>query len=314
MRDLSLSCATGLTGREPDPVDLPEPRLPAEADLYRTAFYGAPLAMAVLDGGGRFFRVNEALCELVGHPADELLGAPCESIAHLDDIPAPRSSSLTAGSAGADECKLRHRDGHTVWVRTSRRTVYDADGLEIGTVCVWEDVDERRRSHERLAELALQDPLTGVANRTLLGERLTEALRTRDREGGVVAVLFCDVDAFKAVNDSYGHGFGDTLLEIVAARLSAAVRAGDTVARVGGDEFVVVSLLHETADADALLVRVGESLGDVIRGPDGDGLPLSVSVGMALADKPGMSAASLLDHADRQMYAVKRRRAVGPSD
>jgi diguanylate cyclase (GGDEF)-like protein/PAS domain S-box-containing protein len=302
MRDSSLSCAAGVTSTGPD-----------DADLYRAAFYGAPLAMAFLDPGGRFFRVNEALCELVGHAADELLGAPYESIAHLDDIPAPSHPFVTAELA-ADECKLRHRDGHTVWARTSSRTVYDGDGHDIGTVCVWEDVEERRRTHERLAELALQDPLTGVANRTLLGERLTEALRTRDREGGVVAVLFCDVDAFKAVNDSYGHGFGDTLLEIVAARLSAAVRAGDTVARVGGDEFVVVSLLHETADADALLVRVGESLGDVVRGPDGDGLPLSVSVGMALADKPGMSAASLLDHADRQMYAVKRRRAVGPSD
>jgi diguanylate cyclase (GGDEF)-like protein/PAS domain S-box-containing protein len=283
----------------------------AEPDLYRMAFHGAPLAMAIVDSAGRFFRVNEALCALVGCGAEDLLERPYECIGHPDDAPA-RDDVLLTGY-GSDERRLRHRDGRTVWTRMSTRTVHDADGAELGTICVWEDVDERRRAHDRLAQLALLDPLTGVANRALLDDRLTEALRTRDREGGVVAVLFCDVDAFKAVNDSYGHGFGDTLLEIVAARLSSAVRGGDTVARVGGDEFVVVSLLHDAADADALLMRVGEALGDAILGPGGRGLALSVSVGMALSDGPGMCAADLLDRADRQMYAVKRRRVVGPS-
>jgi diguanylate cyclase (GGDEF)-like protein/PAS domain S-box-containing protein len=283
----------------------------AEPDLYRMAFHGAPLAMAIVDSAGRFSRVNEALCALVGCDADDLLGRPYVCIAHPDDIPPAGHPSLTGD--GSDERRLRHRDGRTVWARMSTRTVHDGDGTELGTICVWEDVDERRRAHDRLAQLALQDPLTGVANRALLDDRLTGALRARDREGGVVAVLFCDVDAFKAVNDSYGHGFGDTLLEVVAARLSSAVRGGDTVARVGGDEFVVVSLVHDAADADALLMRIGASLGDAILGPGGHGLALSVSVGMALADAPGMCAADLLDRADRQMYAAKRRRVAGPS-
>jgi diguanylate cyclase (GGDEF)-like protein/PAS domain S-box-containing protein len=278
----------------------------APPDLYRLAFHGAPVPMAILDSAGRFFRVNGALCALVGRDSGDLLGRPHECIVHPDDRAAPAGEHR-------GEYRLCHREGRAIRVERTVRALHGADGGALGSVSVWEDVEERRRTHDRLARLALQDPLTGVANRTLLDERLDEALRARDRDGGVVAVLFCDIDAFKAVNDSYGHGFGDTLLEIVAARLSSAVRAGDTVARVGGDEFVVVSSLHDLADADALLVRIGESLGDAIRVPEGDGLPLSVSVGMALADAPGMCAADLLEHADRQMYAAKRRRVAHPS-
>ena len=280
--------------------------------LYRAAFEAAPLAMALLDGDGCFFRVNEALCTLVGHAAEDLLGRPYESIAYPDDdlTHAGGSTGYPVELTVTDERKLRHRDGHTVWARVSVRTVRGSDPADRWTVCVWEDVDERRRTHERLAQLALHDPLTGAANRTLLDDRLTQALRTRDRDGGVVAVLFCDVDEFKSVNDRFGHRFGDTLLEVVASRLSSAVRCGDTVARVGGDEFVVVSLVHDLADADALLLRVGESLGDGIRMPGGSGLPLSVSVGMAIADDSVSTPAQLLELADRQMYAVKRRRVL----
>jgi diguanylate cyclase (GGDEF)-like protein/PAS domain S-box-containing protein len=280
--------------------------------LYRAAFEAAPLAMAVLDADGCFVRVNDALCELVGHTSDELLGRPYGSIAFPDDEQG--GPGATNGNpldlSQPDDRKLRHRDGHTVWARVSARPFHGTAPSERWTVCVWEDVDERRRTHERLAQLALHDPLTGVANRTLLDDRLTQALLTRDRDGGVVAVLFCDVDDFKSVNDRYGHQFGDTLLEVVASRLSAVVRCGDTVARVGGDEFVVVSLVHDLADADALLIRVGESLGDGIALPGGSGLTLSVSVGMAIADDGVSTAARLLDVADRQMYAVKRRRVL----
>jgi diguanylate cyclase (GGDEF)-like protein/PAS domain S-box-containing protein len=279
-----------------------------EGDLYRSAFHDAPLAMALLDDDGRFARVNEALCCLLGYTSEDLLGLSYEQVVYPSDHPA---ADEHPPGADTDECKLRHRDGQAVWVRASARTMTGSDGW---TIRIWEDVDERRRTHERLSRLALHDPLTGVGNRTLLDDRLTQALRTRDRDGGVVAVLFCDVDAFKAVNDSYGHGFGDILLGVVAARLTSAVRAGDTVARVGGDEFVVVSLLHDMRDADALLLRVGESLGDAIHEPGGMGMPLSVSVGMAIADGPEWTAADLLDRADRQMYAVKRRRVPTAED
>jgi diguanylate cyclase (GGDEF)-like protein/PAS domain S-box-containing protein len=289
-------------------ADVPAP----PGGLYRAAFEAAPLAMAVLDADGLFARVNDALCELVGHASEDLLGRPYESIAFPDEDPdgPGGTDGHPVDLSPTDDRKLRHRDGSTVWARVSARTFDGTDPAGRWTVCVWEDVDERRRTHERLAQLALQDPLTGVANRTLLDDRLAQALHSRDRDGGVVAVLFCDVDDFKSVNDRFGHQFGDTLLEVVASRLSAAVRSGDTVARVGGDEFVVVSLVHDLADADALLIRVGESLGDGIALPGGSALPLSVSVGMAIADEGVSTSAQLLDLADRQMYAVKRRRVL----
>jgi diguanylate cyclase (GGDEF)-like protein/PAS domain S-box-containing protein len=318
--DLSLASGDGLAIVSSTPaVHVPEPRseqhptvAPVAPDgLYRAAFESSPLAMAVLDPGGRFFRVNTALCELVGHTTEELLDRPYESIADPDDDFDHHDSlaGYPVELGVTDERKLRHRDGRTVWARLSAQTFGD-DPADPWTICVWEDVDERRRTHERLAHLALHDALTGVANRTLLDDRLAQALRARERDGGVVAVLFCDVDDFKSVNDRFGHRFGDTLLEVVATRLSSAVRSGDTVARVGGDEFVVVSLVHDLADADALLFRVGESLGAGMRVPGGSGLPLSVSVGMAIAADAVASAAELLECADRQMYAVKRRRVL----
>jgi len=159
--------------------------------------------------------------------------------------------------------------------------------------------EERRRLQEALAHQALHDGLTGLANRTLLFDRLEKALQAARRYGGWLALLFIDLDDFKAVNDSRGHDAGDDLLLEAARRLQEVVRPSDTVARLGGDEFVILcERLDGAADeAVAIAMRAREALEEA---------SLSASVGIAVATG-AEDADMLVNRADHAMYAAKRR-------
>jgi diguanylate cyclase (GGDEF)-like protein len=157
---------------------------------------------------------------------------------------------------------------------------------------------------EQIRHQALHDVLTGMPNRLLFEDRLAQALVTTRREGGHVAVLFVDLDGFKRVNDTYGHACGDELLKQAARRLVGAVRATDTVARIGGDEFVMLLSPVDGVD-DAMIVA--EKVLAAMRQPfgvRGHALSVSASVGATLA-RVGDDAESLLNHADSAMYRAK---------
>jgi diguanylate cyclase (GGDEF)-like protein/PAS domain S-box-containing protein len=168
-----------------------------------------------------------------------------------------------------------------------------------GLVVTFRDVTALRHTEERLAFLATHDPLTGLANRPLLVDRLEHALARRQ---GALAVVFMDLDGFKAVNDRHGHQVGDETLVRVARAMEGAVRPADTVARFGGDEFVVVADDLATADAESLAKRITAAVGEVSVGP----LRLEASVGVATAE-PDDTAEALLRRADAAMYADKHR-------
>jgi diguanylate cyclase (GGDEF)-like protein/PAS domain S-box-containing protein len=277
------------------------------------AFDNAPVGMALLDLDGRWFRVNPALSRMLGYTAAELTAADCPDLTHPDDVVADDIAvrQLKKGEQAVTlDKRYRHRDGHVVWVRRSASLVRDEDGFPQYVVAAYEDIGERRQQDARLSYLALHDALTGLANRALLDDRLTQAVAQRDRDGGAVAVLFCDVDGLKAVNDEYGHAFGDELLVTVAKRLTAQVRTADTVARVGGDEFVVVSNLRAPSDAEAMTRRLTEALNTQLKAPDGTHVEVRVSVGSAVATDHTVDPATLLRSADRAMYAAKRRRGM----
>ena len=168
-----------------------------------------------------------------------------------------------------------------------------------------------RRTREELRILAYHDNLTGLPNRSLLHDRLGVAITHARRQATRLAVLFLDLDDFKAVNDSFGHGFGDRLLVELAGRIRASVRAGDTVARFGGDEFVV--LLDEvggTADAAHVAAKVLEALRAPFR-LDGRKVTVAASVGMSLFPDDGASGDELLRQADAAMYRDKQDEARG---
>ncbi|MDX9667285.1 diguanylate cyclase [Pseudomonas sp. P5_152] len=165
---------------------------------------------------------------------------------------------------------------------------------------------ERRQLHSRLQYMAQHDYLTRLPNRELLRERLSAALLKARRDNGRMALLYVDLDHFKQVNDTYGHGIGDMLLQAVANRLQGCVRESDTVARIGGDEFVVLlDSIQAAEDAARVALKIRQVLGQPIR-LDSHNLSILPSIGVALYPEHGLEEKQLFKHADEAMYAAKR--------
>ncbi len=212
-------------------------------------------------------------------------------------------------------------DGVQRKVSVNGQALVDDEGWMLGAVVAFHDVTEQKLNEERLAELAMHDPLTGLANRTLLAERLQVAIdglaqhppAAPDSEGGDkpgVAVFLLDLDEFKEINDGLGHDVGDDMLIAVARRLSAIVRPSDTVARLGGDEFVVVC---DIESGEEEMLRIAERISTALARPyriDGRTMAVLASVGGVFADNPDTDPSKLLSRADDAMYGVKwsRRR------
>jgi diguanylate cyclase (GGDEF)-like protein/PAS domain S-box-containing protein len=200
--------------------------------------------------------------------------------------------------------RVLHADGRYRWCDATVRNLTDDQGVD-GFLVHLQDVSERRRSEDHLAARALHDTLTGLANRALLVDRLRHALDRAERSGSVVALLFCDLDRFKHVNDTFGHAVGDIVLREVATRLRAVVRPADTVARLGGDEFVVCC---EDVTGDTEAVTLAERILAALNAPiaaDGRELSVSASVGIAIAGRGAQQPEDVLRSADAAMYAAK---------
>ncbi|HZV72368.1 MAG TPA: EAL domain-containing protein [Conexibacter sp.] len=205
--------------------------------------------------------------------------------------------------------RLEHRvlrpDGEVRTIEGRGRVIVDDDGRASKLLGTAQDVTEQRLAEQRLEHQALHDPLTDLPNRALFLDRLQHALTRSRRPGSSLAVYFCDVDDFKDVNDSLGHEIGDELLVALPPRLREGLRAGDTVARFGGDEFVI---LCEDLDSEAEAIRIAERIAEAFRLPfELDGRPhhLSVSVGVVFVKGGQASAPEVLRDADAAMYRAK---------
>jgi diguanylate cyclase (GGDEF)-like protein/PAS domain S-box-containing protein len=285
--------------------------------LWQRSFANAPIGMAVLDLKGAWTAVNDTLCGMLGYTREELLTMSFTDITYEEDEEQGMNAMSDLIERRLDtvsvEKRYRHRDGHPIWMLIRATTVPGADGTPAYVVSQYEDIGERRLVDAHLAHLALHDPLTGLANRALLADRLDHGLQQLARGDGVLVVVLADLDQLKPVNDRYGHGMGDELLIAAARRLQFAVRAGDTVARIGGDEFVVVSLLPDEAAARALRDRIEKHLDDEVV-VQGVRVQLGASVGYTTTHDPEVAPESLLHAADRDMYASKRLRRSARGD
>ena len=276
----------------------------AAEQRFAAAFHEAPIAMLLIDPIGVVLDANPALGELVGDDPRALVGRQSLRLVHRDDRDAVRTLLRSVAEKdqvfAPQEWRVERTDGKLVWVEGS---VAPLPGEPKTLVVHLMDVTERKANLEQLAHRALHDPLTGLPNRTLLTDRLTQALRAVERDqGGGVAVLYLDLNGFKEINDTYGHATGDQVLIEVARRLRAAVRPADTVARLGGDEYAIVAEGLPAPDAVALADRVR----DALRPPIGT-LDVVASVGTAHSSEAGFDADALLRQADADMYRGKPR-------
>jgi len=288
--------------------------LAGSADVFETFFDEVGTGLALADLSTRYVRVNDTYAALLGRAPEDMVGLPFESVLHPDDRDSQQMARLLSGHEQALQAEERYvsPDGRVTWVLHSVTVVPDASGRPAWLAVSAQDITERRHIEQELRDLtavlseqAVRDPLTGLANRALLEERLRAVLSRDARTGDTTGILFLDLDGFKAVNDRQGHAVGDAVLRHVAQRLSAAVRPSDTVARLGGDEFVV--LVESTGEQGlrALVDRLQAAVDAPMRiGPLN--LKVGVSIGAALSHAGAAEPGALLVAADREMYEAKR--------
>jgi diguanylate cyclase (GGDEF)-like protein/PAS domain S-box-containing protein len=290
-------------------VDEAEAERRATERRFEATFERAPIGMAELDLSGEVIEVNTSLCQILGAERETIVGRDLGLIVHerhrADHV--ARLDSLRSGAVESTQSEHRYvsRSGREIWVSERICTIDAGEDGRSRLLLQVQDITAQRRSAWELMQKALHDDLTGLPNRALLLNRLKHALQRSSRTAGSVAVLFIDIDRFKYVNDSLGHEMGDVFLAEIARRLEAAIRTGDTVARFGGDEFVV---LCENVDGPSEALTVAQRVHTSLARPiQLDGVPTfaSASIGVSLDNEDDTSAEALLSDADAAMYRAK---------
>jgi len=309
-------------------------------ERFRAAFEHAPIGIALLDRHGKWLDANRALSEMIGRSREELIEGPPFDLKRLggpdggDEL-----EELLAGTrrAFSVERRLFTSAGTTMWTSINVSLVRDRYDEPLHLICQVQDITEIKHAEEsltaRIAFLAYHDELTGLPNRAMLHEHLDLALARAERNETAIAVLCLDLNRFKLINDSLGHAAGDELLRQAATRLAGAVRASDLVARVGGDEFVVLLADVDATDPRGVAELVAAGIHEALSTPFAVGSAefyVGTSVGIALHPHavPGgelrfPGADALLRNADAAMYEAKQsgvptvvysRRTAEPGD
>ncbi len=299
-------------------------RIQRSEQLHRFLVENSPDLIYTLDDTGRFMFINNRVETLLGYMREELIGKKYCTILHDEDIEKAYfafnerrvDSRATANLEVRLKCKndhFRYFDSHYIVAMMNATGIYgekstgtsSAAQCFMGTYGVARDITERKIAEETISFQALHDQLTHLPNQRLFKDRLEMALTLCKRHGGMVGVMFIDLDRFKLVNDTYGHAEGDELLKKVSHRLLQCMRAGDTLARKGGDEFtVLLPDLQQTEDANIIAEKILNELSSpfIVAGQD---FRVTASIGIAVFPRDGESVDVLLKNADIAMYRVK---------
>lgn len=276
--------------------------------LAATVFEKSREGIVISDKENRIVMVNRAFCEITGHEEQHVLGQNMYMPLAMDQEEAfylELWRALDTEACWHGELRSRRSDDviYQLWLSVTR--TFDDSGEVSGHIAIFEDTTELKEREEKIHWLAHFDSVTGLPNRTLLVDRSRSAIRMAQRSGKQLALLYCDLDHFKNINDALGHGVGDRLLSEVAARLSGNLREEDTVSRQGGDEFVIL-----VPDADTIrIAHVCRKILSVINKSyhiDDFTLDMTLSIGVAMYPDDGTDFESLAKNADIAMYRAKQ--------
>ena len=259
-------------------------------------------------------RFNEKWAEMMGFSLADLEPVSIQTwinAVHPDDLAISQKAlqGCFDGDTFVYECEVRvqHRKGHWIWILDRGRVVEWSDnGKPLKMSGTHLDITQRRKAQEKLSQLAYYDPLTHLPNRVLLTDRLEQAMARSRRNSRIVALVYLDLDGFKAINDTFGHEMGDHLLVAVASRIQMLLRETDTLARIGGDEFVLVLSELDSSDASSAML---ERILVAVASPfiiDHETLHVSASMGVVYYPNRDEAADQLMRHADHAMYQAKR--------
>ncbi|WLI90783.1 diguanylate cyclase [Massilia sp. R2A-15] len=300
-----LGIAENITERK-----LAEWRLNESKRMLQLVIDHLPQRVFWKDTDSKFLGCNEAACRDAGltHP-DQIVGKTDFDLAWRANAEAYRSddrATLASGQAKINYEEPQQRDdGSESWLRTSKIPLTDINGRAVAVLGMYEDITDRKLIERQLEEMAHFDSLTGLANRAYFHHQLEHARVRAKRNGATFALMYLDLDKFKAVNDTYGHEVGDRLLKAFAHRVKGVLREADTVARLGGDEFALT--LEDLPDREAAKA-VAAKLVATMQAPfvlDGVELCVGTSIGVAFSS-PDISVSSLVRRADEAMYRAKR--------
>ncbi|MBP0940438.1 EAL domain-containing protein [Pseudomonas alliivorans] len=286
--------------------------LEASEEKFAKAFHSSPDSITITElGTGRYVEVNDGFCRLTGYTAPEVLGRTVQEIGIWTD-PDQRQNMIDqlrdTGRVHHREMAGRNKNGDPLTLDVSVEFITLNE-----TACLLmnaRDIGQLKSAQAQIQHLAYHDPLTGLPNRALLMDRLSEQLSLLRHHRLRGALLFMDLDHFKHINDSLGHPVGDSVLNIVSARLEASVRLEDTVARLGGDEFVVLvcGLEGSRHEVTQQVQELSDNLRELLAEPmflDGHRLQVTPSIGMVLIPDDGSTPADLLKRADIALYRAK---------
>ncbi|MBS1810364.1 MAG: EAL domain-containing protein [Acidobacteria bacterium] len=278
-------------------------------EQFRSAFdHAAGMALVSLEG--RWEKVNQSLCQILGYTEDQLLATTFQALTHPEDLgnDLHQLYQLRENKVATAQSEKRffHEAGQEVWILQSVSLVRGDDDSPLHYIFQLLDVTERKQSEEKIYHAAFHDALTGLPNRILLTERLSLAVERAKRHSDYqFAVLFIDLDRFKFVNDSLGHQYGDLLLTQVAERLQGCVRKLDTVARLGGDEFaILLDGIESFENVDPTAERIQEQLTSPFD-LNGKEAHISGSIGIALSTSAYQCPEDVLRDSDLAMYRAK---------
>ena len=277
------------------------------ATKLRKLFEALPDGIVLIDNATlKAVEFNESVHEHLGYSAEEFSQLKVSDYEVIESPDDTQRRVETVMREGRDSFETIHRtkDGRLLNVWVNAVAVKLGDNSYI--IAVYHDITERKQYEERLETLANFDPLTGLANRALFQAHLQNSIDKAKRNNTQIALLMFDLDRFKDINDSYGHGAGDELLQMAAKRFSTRLRDGDLIARLGGDEFaVVIENIGRLEDAGKLAEEMIIALSEEYRLSEGEVIHVGSSVGIAIYPDNGDGAATLLQHADAALYKAK---------